>query len=197
MAAAERRRHFSAERLGAPALAVIHAGFEAGDPYEAICARVEADTGEHIARGSLARYWRFWRAEQKGREARVAAQKLVRDYTANPEEMGKLIEGLLTSELYASFAEAETKDIYLPDLLKGGAALVKAQISRRALAIEEQKLDLARRRFEGALAAVADKARAAGKTLDPDVMRMIREEIYGLGPDSGGEPVPAGAATPA
>ncbi len=176
----ERRRHFSAERLSAAVRDLVHAGFAAGTPYDAIVAEVAA-AGEKVSRGALSRYWRFWRAQQKAEEARLAARRLVKELKPQgDEDLTRAVEGLLASEIYAGLASAETKDLYLPDLLKGGAALVKANVSRRQLALDQDKLALARRKFEQALDRAGDKAKAAGKTLDPDILRMIREEVYGL-----------------
>ena len=170
-----------AGRVSAAARELIHAGFEAGTSYDAIIAQVHAATGEKVSRGGLSRYWRFWQAQARAREAKAMVRDLLKEFTATPSaDLERLLEGLAASTLMETMAQAESKDLYLPDLLKGQAALLKANLGKRQLAVEEGKLDLARRRFEQALGRVEEKVKAVGKVLDPEVLAMIREEVYGL-----------------
>ena len=135
----ERRRHFSAERLSEPSQELVHRGFADGKSYDAIIGEVAA-AGEKVSRGALSRYWRFWRAQERAREATQDARELLREFKAAPTaDLEKLIAGLLASTLYTTIAEADGKEIYLPDLLKGQASLERAKVAAGALELERER----------------------------------------------------------
>lgn len=149
---------------------------------------------------SLSRYYGFWEAKLRvEKEAHEQAVELAQHFLRNPtEETEKLLQQLLEHQRLVALSNLDGADP--ADVVALGLAHDRVELARKRLnlegekkAIQEQQLDLNRqlvvletrkvelreRAYEVATR-VEEKAKAIGKTLDPEVAKMIREEVYGL-----------------
>jgi hypothetical protein len=149
---------------------------------------------------SLSRYYGFW--EQRLRLERVAhdeaialAEHFLKDNSGdNKELLAQLLEHQRLIAL-SNLGAAEPSEVVALGLASDRLELAKKKLGldeeRKKLQAEKVKidqghLDLERRKVELREKAsqvadrVEEKAKAVGKTLDPEVARMIREEVYGL-----------------
>jgi hypothetical protein len=176
-----RRRHLKAATgLSEAARAIIVEAFEAGSQsYEQIAAAVLTQTGEQIGRSSVARYYPCWCEAQLAKKIELAAAERARELIQLPSaELEQALETLEVGRLYESLAEAQSPLTPAQALIARDRAARRKQKDRE-LNLEERKVQIKERAAE-----VADKiearAKAAGKVLDPEVLGMIREEVYGL-----------------
>lgn len=135
---------------------------------------------------SLSRYYGFWEARIRvEQEARDQAVALARAFLQSPtEDTEAILSQLLQHQRLVALSNLGAADpVQVAQL---GLDADKLELKERELALKQQVADLARRRVElseraaEVAAKVEERAKAAGKTLDPEVARMIREEVYGL-----------------
>ncbi len=203
---AERRRHLKAEvGISDPARDLIDAAFEAGAAsYEGIASAVAAATGETIGKSSIARYWREWRVQQRAREAREIALAQLADLHELPvDKLDEVIEQLLRTNAYESLAQAESGDIDPGKAMRALDARARRKLDEKRLELEtrqgqqriqldERRLDIDQQRvglLEQKVAAMTARAGEAAKALDaaakkkqldPEDLRTIREQLYGI-----------------
>ena len=152
---------------------------------------------------SLSRYYGFW--ESRLRIERVAHEEavaLAEDFRRNASGDSKdLHEQLLESQRLRVLSNplADPAEIVAMVLANDRMKLAsdrldwqkqraagsrqlaeeRLKLDREMTALETRKVEL-REKVATAVDRVAEKVKAAGKTLDPEVARMIREEVYGL-----------------
>ncbi len=155
---------------------------DANATYADIAAAVQQQTGQTISQSALSRYRAHW-AQRKGLEAAKEAEveALLRALAGGSAvQLDEAARGLLKKKLVQHLADAETT-FDGADIIETGNLLV------RALRLEQLQLQVQTQRerlelLKAKVAATADKVEAIGKAkgLDPETLRQIREDIYGL-----------------
>jgi len=152
---------------------------------------------------SLSRYYGFWEeklyVEKLAHEQAIAmAEHFLGEGRETKDERRELLQQLLEHQrlvALSNLGKADPAEVAALGLASDRLELAKKRleidegrktIQQELLRIEQGRLDLERRKVElrEKMVQVPDrieeKAKAAGKTLDPEVARMIREEVYGL-----------------
>ena len=186
--------------LSEDAKVVVHSGFLANQTLERIAGAVHEATQETIALSTLGRYRAWWKSEKRaGLELRDYMHELVASLKLFPaDQVAGLVDQKLEALSLLMLKRLESDD---PKAVVGlaqqqrklGLAEDKLALDRERKRLQEQKLDLdgqlvaletrkveLRERAHAIATRVEEKAKAIGKTLDPEVAKMIREEVYGL-----------------
>lgn len=172
----------------------------AGPTYEELLAEMRDRFGLEWNDSSMARHYAFWEArlrpEREAHDEAIAlAEHFLGENSADNREM--LVQLLEHQRLIAlsKLGSADPAEVAALGLASDRLELAKKKlgleqerkgIQEKRLKIEQDLADLERRKVElrekasQAVERVEEKAKAVGKTLDPEVARMIREEIYGL-----------------
>jgi vacuolar-type H+-ATPase subunit I/STV1 len=142
---------------------------------------------------SLSRYYGYWRStlyvEDRAREEATAIVGRLREHPT--PELEAAVKQLLLQQRMLALTRLDGADPV--DIIHAGLAQDRVGVERDKVDLQRQKLDiergladLERRKVElrekaaEVVNRVEEKAKAVGKTLDPEVARMIREEVYGL-----------------
>lgn len=180
---AKSRAHSSIEKLGVQEL-VGHLLEIPGTTYEQIVDKVKEATGKRITKSALSRYRATWADAQHQMElARKDAEAVTGMLKEHPDmNFTESAMAMLLGKLVRRFAHATDSFETVP-LDKLSHLLVKvarAQQYTEVLRIQGERLALLQQRVQ----ATADKVDEIGKAknLDPDTLKKIREEIYGLAP---------------
>lgn len=174
----------------------------AGKTYREILAEIQNRWGLGWNDSSMSRYYDYWGSTQYIEDrAREEADAIVTRLVAEGGRNGDLVAAakqLFEERCLLALTRTDEIDpaaVILAaqrqqridqhgqklDLDRGRKALLeeKVKIERGHLDLERRKVEL-RERASGVANRVEEKVKAAGKTLDPEVARMIREEVYGL-----------------
>ncbi len=157
--------------------------FELGKSYDEIAAEVARATGgQRVSAAALSRERGKWSIAKANLDAtRAQMRAFVEAFKRHPElnfedaGMALLLEKLVTeiASVRQTFRGAS--------LLQLGHLLLKAHRARaatKAIDLQEERLAVLKQRVAQAAEKVAQAARAKG--LDPETLRTIREEIYGI-----------------
>jgi len=207
---ADRARSFAALKdWPDAALAYMQEVFErrrlgAGGTLEELLADLKAKFGVEWNDSSLSRYYGFW--ESRLRVERIAQEEaiaLAEHFLPNDVGDSKaLLEQLLWQQrlrALSNLGKADPAEVAALGLASDRMELAKGRLEwdkqraagsrqlaeerlkldREMTALETRKVEL-REKIVQAPDRIEEKAKAAGKTLDPEVARMIREEVYGL-----------------
>ena len=180
---AKSRSHSSIEKLGVQEL-VGQLLEIPGTTYEQIVEQVRKATGTTISKSALSRYQAAWnekryRAETIQKEVDAMMAILKQNPEVDPTD-GLML--LIKHKLVSLFSQAEAN-------FDGADTLEAAQLLNRlkrteqmgaALKVQEQRLGLLQEKVKAAAETVEQLGRA--KNLDPETLKKIREEIYGLAP---------------
>lgn len=182
---AKSRAHSSIEKLGVQEL-VGHLLEIPGTTYEQIIAQVEATTGKVLTKSALSRYHAGWRDAQSQIElARKDAEAVTAMLKEHPDmNFTESAMAMLLGKLVRRFANAADSFETVP-LDKLSHLLVKvarAQQTTEVLRIQSERLALLQQRVAVTAEKVDDTLKS--KNLDPETLKKIREEIYGLAPVS-------------
>jgi len=173
-----RPHHRAFARLSAAGRQRAIDGFRRNEATTAIAAAIAEEHGEAIAVSSLNRFREWWNAtERPVLEAAAKAEELVRALKDNPTpEIESVIRQLLQAQRLTAMAEDQRPDPW---------DLGRLDIAERKLRLQERALALRERELERRVTAAGKKIEKAleGKNLDPDTLRKIRTEVYGLAPE--------------
>jgi len=206
MLQADRARSFAALRgLSDEGLLYLHDVFErkrqgAGPTWGELLADLQTKFGFAWNDSSLSRYYGFWEGKLRvEQQAHHEAIDLAEHFLRNPTpEAERLLAQLLEHQRLVALSNLDGADP--TDVVALGLAHDRVDLARRRLDLEQKGKDIQRRQLElntelvaletrkvelreraHAIATrVEEKAKAIGKTLDPEVAKMIREEVYGL-----------------
>jgi hypothetical protein len=198
-----RRKTFPAiARLSRTAREIVERAFLEGPgvrSVKSICQEVREKTGEIVDDNAIYRYQNYWFTVERPfvearREADGMLAALKQNPTADVEEIVK--QRLTIAQLLAAKRFDQSDPIALGYLAQGEKRL---ELNRARLAIEKQKLDIERQKVvalerqvaikERQMEEMREKAAAAEnrveemarkKKLDPETLRVIKEEIYGI-----------------
>lgn len=155
-----------------------------GTTYEQIIEQVKQATGTVISKSALSRYQAAWN-EKRYREATITKEidAMMRLLKAEPgidptDGAMLLIKRKLVSRLAQAEANFDNTDAL--DLAHVLIRMKRVEQMSGQLKVQEERLALLQQK----IAATADKVEAIGKAkhLDPETLKRIREEIYGLAP---------------
>lgn len=152
--------------------------------YKEIEQAVEQATGKTIGKSSLSRYRMRWeeeryREETIAKEVDAMMQLLKSEPDVDPTDGAMLlIKRKLVSRLAQADANFDNTDAL--DLAHVLIRMKRLEQMSGQLKVQEERLTLLQQK----VAAAADKVDEIGKAknLDPDTLKRIREEIYGLAP---------------
>lgn len=182
---AKSRAHSSIETRGVQEL-VEHLLEIPGTTYEQIIAQVQAATGTRITKSALSRYRASWNDRQY-REATITQEVdammalLKQNPDVDPTD-GLML--LIKRKLVSLFAQAEA-NFDTADTLEAAQLFNRIKRTEQmgaAIKVQEARLELLQRKVAAAAEKVDDTLRS--KNLDPETLKKIREEIYGLAPVS-------------
>jgi hypothetical protein len=170
-----RPHHRAFYRLSAAARQRAVEGFRANDATTAIVAALAATFEETIPTASLNRYREWWDTTQRPQiEAAERTEELVRAFKDHPTPE---IEAVIRQLLQAQRLNAMTED-KRPNPVELGWLDVedrKLRLKEREVALRERTLE----RKVGQAAGKVEKELKRAK-LDPETVRRIKEEIYGI-----------------
>lgn len=171
--------------LGEDARAIVHAGFLARATLQAVIALVKTETGETVARSSLQRYRKWWRSEHRAaQEAHAYAKEIAASLKIYPAAaQQRIIEQKLAQLMLLKLKDLEARDpIAVAELaLKQRRTTVKEreiELESKKVALLEAKLKTAEEREVKAKAALDNAAKK--KSLSPEDLKTIREQVYGI-----------------
>ena len=177
------RSHSSIEKLGVQEL-VGHLLEIPGTTYEQIVEQVKAATGKRVTKSALSRYRAVWSdAQHQMTLAKHDAEAITAMLKQSPDmNFTESAMAMLLGKLVRRFAHAQESFENVP-LDKLSHLLVKvsrAQHATELLRIQGERLAMLQQK----VAATADKVEQIGRSrnLDPETLKKIREEIYGLAP---------------
>jgi len=180
---AKSRSHSSIEKLGVQEL-VGHLLEIPGTTYEQIVEQVKAATGKRLTKSALSRYRVTWADAQHQMElAKKDAEAITTMLKQSPDmNFTESAMAMLLGKLVRRFAHAQESFENVP-LDKLSHLLVKvsrAQQATEVLRMQGERLALLQQK----VAATVEKVDQIGKSrnLDPETLKKIREEIYGLAP---------------
>ena len=196
---ADGTRHFAGlEHVAPEVLDYIHAAFRlkrmgAGPTWESLLKALKDGFGFKWNDTSLSRYYKYWRSDLFILNAADdQAREMIECYKQHPTaDLESLIRQQLASVRLLAVRDLEGADPTAVIALgqrqeQIDLAREKMDISKRELDIkvaladlERRKVELRERSQEVALR-VEEKVKASGKTLDPEVLGIIREAVYGL-----------------
>jgi hypothetical protein len=164
------RRHYKVEAFPEPIREAINRALVQGVTYDELVKRLLGD-GIEIGKSSIARYGKnFLSKLERVRLVREQAAAIVKEAGTDGMNLQEAASEMATHQIMEALLEMDV--VTDEPLHKLASALANLQRS-----------DVQRERFKGDFAKKADKAVeniAKKKSLDPETMRMIREEIYGL-----------------
>jgi len=165
------RRHYKVEAFPEPIREAINRALVQGVTYEELVKRIAAE-GYDIGKSSLHRYGsQFLQKLERVRLVREQAQAVVKEAGPESLDMQDAISQLAVHQIAEALLEmGVVTDEPLHKLANAFANLQRSDVMR-----ERFKADFARK-AEKAVANIERKA----KSLDPETMRVIREEIYGI-----------------
>jgi tetratricopeptide (TPR) repeat protein len=158
--------------------------FEANTEYAEIIKIVKEKTGQDISDSALSRAYQAWtRRRMRAESIEREVETLTKALAGNPDlDIKKTVLGLFWKKVADRFAEAnlsfdKADAVDMSYLLLRG---IRTEQMAGQLDLQKDRLDLLKQRVKG----VADKVEAAvkAKGLDPETIKTIREEIYGLAP---------------
>jgi hypothetical protein len=135
---------------------------------------------------ALSRYYGYWastlRIEDQAREEAAA---IVERLVASPSpDLLAATKQLLQQQRLLALTRLEAADP--AEVVRLGLAHDRNELREKQLAVQRELAELTRRRVElqeraaEIASKVEEKVKAAGKALDPEVLRTIREVVYGL-----------------
>jgi Protein of unknown function (DUF3486) len=176
------RAHSSVQKLGVEEL--VDNLLLSNATYKEIEEAVEQATGQKIGKSSLSRYRMRWE-EERYREETITKEidAMMRLLKAEPgldptDGAMLLIKRKLVSRLAQAEANFDNTDAL--DLAQVLIRMKRTEQMGGQLKVQEERLALLQQKVQ----ATAEKVEAIGKAkhLDPETLKMIREEIYGLAP---------------
>ena len=180
---AKSRSHSSIEKLGVQEL-VGQLLEIPGTTYEQIVEQVKKATGTTISKSALSRYQDAWnekryRAETIQKEVDAMMAILKQNPDVDPTD-GLML--LIKHKLVSLFSQAEANFDHA-DTLEAAQLLNRIKRTEQmgaALKVQEQRLELLQQKVASAAEKVEDLGKS--KNLDPETLKRIREEIYGIAP---------------
>lgn len=179
-----RRVHFAVERLGDKAQVIVHRALGEKWTDARTVAAVKAETGETIAKSSLARYRAKWQAQNDAlRESQEQARAIVAEIAANGITAGDAAGALITQALLDSRMDLAEADPIA--LAREQRERDKLQLDREKVQLQRDQLEFDRKKFEAMQEerkAIAEKARQAKErvALKPEEAVRLIDELYGL-----------------
>lgn len=172
----DRRRHHKVEQLPDEIRRQVDKMLADGHTYEEVVEAVRK-AGESIGKSSVGRYYSQYAAAaeriQKAREGMMAVVEAVQD---RPDtDLGQAANAIMMQALLDRVALASSGDIQDMELDKAGRLIATLQ-----------RADIARERLKLAYQAKAQKAvaeiesKATEKGIDPETLRFIKEQVYGI-----------------
>jgi hypothetical protein len=151
-------------------------GFRLAEPTTAIAEAIQRDHGEKIPVSSLNRYREWWMATDRPvLEAAEKTEELLRAFREHPTaDLEQLIRQLLMAQRLTAMAEDKA-----PDPIELG----HLDIKERRLRLKERELALRERQLEQKVNKAADAVEGELKKkrdLDPETIRRIKQEVYGI-----------------
>ncbi|MDT7040859.1 phage protein Gp27 family protein [Candidatus Nitronereus thalassa] len=184
MTASPRKSRSSIEALGVKEL--VENLLEANATYAEIQQTVFEQTAQKISLAAISRFRAKWSgAQERLARAGAEAQALVAVLTEHPS--ADLVDagmGLLLGKLVKKFSDAE-ESFDKADLVELGFLLnrtARTDHLGKALKLQEERLALLKKKVEDVADKVMDTVK--GKGIDPETLKKIREEIYGLVPEA-------------
>ena len=180
---AKSRSHSSIEKLGVQEL-VGQLLEIPGTTYEQIVEQVKKATGTIISKSALSRYQAAWnekryRAETIQKEVDAMMAILKQNPDVDPTD-GLML--LIKHKLVSLFSQAEANFDHA-DTLEAAQLLNRIKRTEQmgaALKVQTQRLELLQQKVAATAEKVDDTLKS--KHLDPETLKKIREEIYGLAP---------------
>ncbi len=157
---------------------------EANATYQEIADAVQKTTGMRLSDSALSRYRHRWSSakasiEETSHQVKVLTEALKANPDLNFEDAGMAI---LLNKLVEELASAK-KTFQGASLLQLGHLLLKAHRTKQSagqLDVQRERLELLKERVHTAAEKVEEVGKAKG--LDPETLKKIREEIYGIAP---------------
>ena len=144
--------------------------------YDEIVAWV-ADQGHSISRSALSRYFKYVQALEKVKLVSQQVKAIIDEAgTESPlelEEGTSKLGAVVMMEVFQEAMKDDAVDVKHIGRLMGDFA----KLQRASVARERLKMDFAKK-AKKAVDAIESKTRK--KSLDPETLRIIREEIYGI-----------------
>lgn len=175
-----RKPRSSIETLGVKEL--VENLLEANATYDEIRQTVFEQTSHRISIAALSRFRTKWSgAQERLARAGAEAQALVNVLTEHPS--ADLVDagmGLLLGKLVKKFSDTE-ESFDKADLVELGFLLnrtARTDQLGKALKLQEERLALLKQKVADVADNVVEKVKSKG--MDPETLRTIREEIYGL-----------------
>lgn len=170
-----RPHHRGFYRLSAAARQRAVEGFRANEATTAVAAAIRETFREPIAVASLNRYREWWETtERPVIEAAEKTEELLRAFKEHPTpEIEAVIQKLLQAQRLAAMTE---------DKRPNPVELGWLDVEDRKLRLKERELQLRERTLERKVTQAAGKVEKELKRakLDPETVRRIKEEIYGI-----------------
>lgn len=209
-----RRRHFSVERLSEEGQVVVRRGFDNNWTLDHTVGVLQTVTGEDLSVSSLHRWWKWQEVQRRLERRQQAVDSALAMVRSDPDgRMASAIRMMLQEQLLQREAELAKGDAdelltFYQQLERLGQAHKRLELQERAVGAEEKKADAALMQAEAALAVAEarlaeqrrraeeaarqmkdaeDRARAEGRSLTPEEMRTIREQVFGLASPAGGD----------
>ncbi|MHB1026090.1 MAG: phage protein Gp27 family protein [Desulfobacteria bacterium] len=174
---APRRKHFKAEALPPEVLDALNRQLAEGRTYREVADWLD-QMGHPVAKSSVARYGRdFLGRLERLRVIKDQARAIVEESPDKPatelaEATNQLAMQLIMESLLKMEDLGEMKGAKTTDLFKALSLLERSAVAR-----EKLKLDF-RVKVEKATQKIEEIGRAKG--LDPETLKVIREQVYGL-----------------